>query len=156
MEKIRSKSTEITLSPASLWDLAAIRSIERVTFPQDAWPLLEMVGVLTFASMERWKAEDGERLVAFVAADIRKSQNIAWIATISVDPEYQRQGLGNRLMEKVEGLVGVKSMRLSARKSNKAAIQLYQRRGYEQIDVWPEYYSGREDALVMEKNLLVE
>jgi ribosomal protein S18 acetylase RimI-like enzyme len=156
MDKLLSKSQEITLSPASLWDLAAIRTIERVAFPQDAWPLLEMVGVLSFASVERWKAEDGERLVAFVAADIRKSQNLAWIATISVDPEYQRQGLGNRLMEKVEGLVGVKHMRLSARKSNRAAIQLYQHRGYEQIDVWPEYYSGKEDAVVMEKMLFAE
>jgi len=154
MNKLGSKSQEITLSPASLWDLAAIRSIERVAFPQDGWPLLEMVGMLTFASVERWKAEDGERLVAFVAADIRKSQNLAWITTLSVDPDYQRQGLGNRLMEKVEGLVGVKNMRLSARASNTAAIQLYQRRGYEQVDVWPEYYSGKEDAVVMEKMLL--
>ncbi len=154
MDKSRSNSKEITLTPASLWDLPAIRSIERVAFPRDAWPLLEMVGMLSFSSVERWKAVDGERLVAFVAADIRKSQNLAWIATISVDPDYQRQGLGNLLMEKVEGLVGVKYMRLSARASNTAAIQLYQRRGYKQIDVWPENYSGKEDAVVMEKMLL--
>lgn len=153
MDKLNSSKGEIRLSPASLWDLSAIRVIERVTFSQDSWPLLEMIGVLTFSSVERWKAEDGERLVGFVAADIRKSQNLAWIATIAVDPGYRRQGLGNRLMEKVEGLVGVKHMRLSARASNTAAIQLYQRRGYEQVDVWPGYYSGIEDAVVMEKVL---
>ena len=153
MDKLQSIKGEITLSPASLWDLSAIRAIERVAFSQDAWPLLEMMGVLTFPSVERWKAEDGERLVGFVAADIRKSQNLAWIATIAVVPGYRRQGLANRLMEKVEGLVGVAHMRLSARASNKAAIQLYQRRGYEQVDVWPGYYSGKEDAVVMEKAL---
>lgn len=154
MNNLRSKQQQITLSPASLWDLSAIRAIERVAFPQDAWPLLEMVGVLTFPSVERWKAEDGARLAGFVAADIRKSQNLAWIVTIAVAPDYRRQGLGNRLLEKVEGLVGMKTMRLSVRANNRAAIQLYQRRGYEQIDVWPKYYSGKEDAVVMEKVLL--
>ena len=153
MADSKSIKQEINISPASLWDLSAIRAIKRVTFPKDAWPLLEMVGVLTFASVERWKAEHGERLVGFVAADIRKSQDLAWIATISVDPDYQRQGVGNRLMDKVEALVGVKHMRLSARAGNRAAIQLYQGRGYEQIDVWPEYYSGKENAVVMEKTL---
>lgn len=153
MDKSHSGKTEITLSLASLWDLSAIRAIERAAFLQDSWPILEIIGVLTFSSVERWKAEDGERLVGFVAADIRKSQNLAWIATIAVDPDYRRQGLGNRLMEKVEGLVGVKHMRLSVRASNRAAIQLYQRRGYEQVDVWPQYYSGKEDAVVMEKLL---
>lgn len=146
--------SNIQIVPASLWDLNAIRQLERIAFPRDAWPLLEMVGVLTLPSVERWKAEDGERLAGFVAADIRRSQGLAWIATIAVHPEYRRKGLGNRLMEKVEALVEVPRMRLSARASNRAAIQLYQRRGYEQVDVWPKYYSGEEDAVVMEKELV--
>jgi ribosomal protein S18 acetylase RimI-like enzyme len=141
------------VSPASLWDLSRLRALERVCFPQDAWPLIEMIGILTFPGVERWKAEEGERLAGFVAADIRRSQNLAWIATIAVHPDYRRQGIGNLLMEKVEGLVDVPRMRLSARASNRGAIQLYQGRGYEQIDVWPSYYSGDEDAVVMEKLL---
>jgi ribosomal protein S18 acetylase RimI-like enzyme len=154
MNTFQSKQAEFTLAPASLWDLSAIRAIEQLAFPQDAWPLLEMIGALSFPSVERWKAEEGQRLAGFVAADIRKSQNLAWIASIAVHPDYRRQGVGNRLMEKVEGLVGVPHMRLSARASNWAAIKLYQGRGYEQIDVWPEYYSGKEDAVVMEKALI--
>lgn len=144
---------EFAISPASLWDLGAVRALERVAFPLDSWPLLEMVGVLTFPTVERWKAQDGERLVGFVAADIRRSQNLAWIATIAVHPAYQRRGLGHRLMEQVENRVGVARMRLSARAGNRAAITLYQGRGYEQIDLWPKYYSGGEDAVVMEKTL---
>ena len=154
MDTFRSDQSEFTISPASLWDMAAIRTVEQLSFPQDAWPLLEMIGALSFPSVERWKAEEGQRLAGFVAADIRKGQNLAWIASIAVHPDYRRQGVGNRLMEKVEGLVGVAHMRLSARASNWAAIKLYQGRGYEQIDVWPEYYSGKEDAVVMEKALI--
>lgn len=147
------EANDITIETATLWDVAAIRELERVCFPQDAWPLLEMVGVLSLPSVLRWKASDGERLVAFVAADVRRTQNVAWIATIAVHPEYQRRGLGGRLLTLAEEAVGTRAMRLSARASNREALRLYQARGYEQIDVWPKYYVGGEDAVVMEKVL---
>lgn len=141
------------LSPASIWDIGEIRKLEKAAFLKDAWPLIEMIGVLSFPTVERWKAESGEKLVGFVAVDIRKSQGLAWIATIAVDPNFHRMGLGSLLMEKAEAVVNVARMRLSARASNLSAIQLYQKRGYEQIDVWPAYYTGGEDAIVMEKML---
>jgi ribosomal-protein-alanine N-acetyltransferase len=153
MDKQTDSLAHIHIETATLWDLNAIRELERVCFPQDAWPLLEMVGVLSLPSVLRWKVLDGEQLVAFVAADVRRSQNVAWIATISVHPDYRRQGLGSRLMTLAEESVGTKAMRLSARASNREALQLYQERGYEQIDVWPKYYVGGEDAVVMEKML---
>ena len=145
--------SEIQILPASLWDMSEIRALEKASFEQDAWPLIEMIGVLTFPSIQRWKALRGEELVGFVAADVRRSQGLAWIATIAVSPMLRRMGLGNRLLEKAESVVGVPRMRLSVRASNSAAIQLYQKRGYVQIDVWPEYYTGAEDAIVMEKTL---
>jgi ribosomal protein S18 acetylase RimI-like enzyme len=39
------------------------------------------------------------------------------------------------------------------RKSNTGAIRLYAERGYRYVTVWARYYSGGEDALVMEKTL---
>ena len=153
---MQTDTNEIKIEPATLWDVGAIRELERVCFPQDAWPLLEMVGVLSLPSVLRWKALDGERLVAFVAADVRRSQNVAWIATIAVHPDYRRRGLGGRLMTLAEERVETRAMRLSARASNREALHLYQARGYEQIDVWPKYYVGGEDAVVMEKVLGVD
>lgn len=144
---------EIKIEPATLWDLNAVRDLERICFPKDAWPLLEMVGVLSLPSVLRWKATEGERLVGFVAADVRHSQDIAWIATIAVHPDHRRRGLGGRLLTLAEDGVDARAMRLSARASNREAIALYQARGYEQIDVWPKYYRGGEDAVVMEKRL---
>ena len=159
MDRVKSTNTptnaNIEIVPASVWDLNQVRALEQVCFPLDAWPLIEMIGVLTFPGVQRWKAMAGEHLVGFVAADVRPHQDVAWIATISVHPDYRRRGLGDRLMDKVEGLVSahVARMRLSARASNRAAIALYQKRGYEQIDFWPKFYRGGEDAVVMEKRL---
>lgn len=153
MQTTHTSSPTVELAQANIWDLNATRDLERLSFPLDAWPLIEMVGVLTLPGIERWKALDGEKLVGFVAADIRKSQGLAWIATIAVHPNYRRQGIGTRLLDKVEGLVPVGRMRLSVRKSNQGAMELYYKQGYEQVDVWPKYYAGGEDAVVMEKAL---
>lgn len=143
----------VEIVPATLRDISAIRDLEQVSFPLDAWPLIEMIGVLSLPSVERWKAVEDGQLIGFVAADIRRRQNLAWIATIAVHPDHRGRGIAKRLMEIVEQRVGMPAMRLSVRASNEAARKLYSSRGYEQVDVWPEYYQGDEDAIVMEKKL---
>lgn len=143
----------IEFSPANLWDLNGVRQLERLSFELDAWPLIEMIGVLSLPNIERWKAMDGDTLVGFVAADIRRRESLAWIATIAVHPGYRQRGIGGRLMQIAEERCGMPRMRLSVRASNRAAQKLYQGRGYVQYDVWPRYYAGGEDAIVMEKLL---
>ncbi|MEX1248745.1 MAG: GNAT family N-acetyltransferase [Anaerolineales bacterium] len=149
-EKLKPK---IDYAPANLWDLNAIRQLENLSFELDAWPLIEMIGVLSLPGIERWKAQDGDKLVGFVAADIRRRQNLAWIATIAVHPDYRGQGIGAQLLKIAEERSGMPRMRLSVRAGNHAAQSLYQGRGYVQVDVWPRYYAGDEDAIVMEKIL---
>jgi ribosomal protein S18 acetylase RimI-like enzyme len=144
----------VEILPANLWDLNAVRELEHLSFPLDEWPLIEMIGVLSLPSIERWKAVIQEKLVGFIAADIRKRQRVAWIATIAVHPDFRGQGIGGELMQIAENRSGMPAIRLSVRASNTAAQKLYQGRGYEQIDVWPQYYQGDEDAIVMEKKLV--
>ena|SRR3990172_5779143 len=143
----------IDFLPANLWDLNAIRQLERLSFELDAWPLIEMIGVLSLPSIERWKAMHAEQVLGFVAADVRRRQNVAWIATIAVHPDFRGRGIGDRLLALAEQRSGMPRMRLSVRASNRSAQRLYQRRGYQQIDVWPRYYTGDEDAIVMERVL---
>lgn len=151
----KSSATELAVefAPATLWDLNGVRQLERLSFELDSWPLIEMIGVLSLPNLERWKAMHGDKLVGFVAADIRRKQSLAWIATIAVHPDYRGRGIGDRLLELAEQRSGMPRMRLSVRQSNQAAQRLYQKRGYLQIDVWPRYYEGDEDAIVMEKLL---
>lgn len=146
------------LQPAGLRDISAIRDLEQLSFPLDAWPLIEMIGVLSLPNVLRWKAVEGEpeELVGFIAVDVRRRQNIAWIATVAVHPERRGQGIGDALMAQAETAVDVPRMRLSTRMSNQAAIALYEKRDYQRVDVWPKYYAGGEDALVMEKWLFHE
>ena len=115
--------------------------------------MLDMLGALSLPSMVRLKAVDGEHIVGFVAADIRRFKNMAWIATICVHPDYRGQGMGAKLLEACEQRLDIERIRLSVRSSNTAAIRLYTSAGYVVTGSWPKYYKGREDATVMEKNL---
>lgn len=141
------------IQPAGLFDLNALLRLERACFDKDAWPLLDLVAVLTWHGVVRLKAVNNGEMIGFAACDPRPSQSIAWISTIAVDPRYQRRGIGRALLRACEERAGQPRVKLSVRVTNHGAIALYEKEGYRTVDVWGRYYSDNEDALVMEKIL---
>jgi [ribosomal protein S18]-alanine N-acetyltransferase len=137
--------------PASLRDLGSLRQLEHVCFPKDAWPLLDLIAVLTWPDVIRLKAMEDGQMVGFIAADQRPSENMAWIATIGVSPAYQRRGIGRTLLRDCEARLTLPRIRLCVRASNQVAIRLYQQEGYLLVDTWNKYYDDKESALVLEK-----
>lgn len=77
----------------------------------------------------------------------------AHITTIAVDPEFQRQKIGTRLMlALIDGAIdkGCHSISLEVRRSNLAAQQMYERFGFRPAGVRRGYYiETGEDAIVM-------
>ena len=141
------------IEPATWRDLNSLRHLEQACFPHDAWPLWDLIGVLTFSNVVRLKAMSDGRLVGFIAADIRRAEGLAWIATIGVLPEYRQHGIGAALLGACENRLVVPRIRLSVRASNGPAIRMYTRLGYKRSGAWSRYYSDGEDALVLEKYL---
>lgn len=139
------------IEPATWHDLNRLRLIEKTCFPQDAWPLWDLIGVLTLPNIIRLKATVHQEMVGFIAGDRRPGEDLAWIATVGVLPEYQRRGIGEALVLACEARLAVSRVRLSVRLSNEGAIRLYDRLGYTRVGAWPDYYADHEDALVMEK-----
>ena len=137
--------------PADWKDLTQLRRVEKLCFPKDSWPLFDLIGILTFPNVLRLKAVADEKMVGFVGIDIRNSQNQAWIATICVEPEYQRRGIASALLTESESQIRQPVIKLSVRASNKSAINLYRRFGFQEAEIWPAYYRDGENALVMEK-----
>jgi ribosomal-protein-alanine N-acetyltransferase len=138
---------------ASLRDLGALRRLESAVFEKDAWPILDLVAVLTWSDVVRLKAVIDHEMVGFVAGDSRPAQNTGWIATIGVDPRYQGQGVGTTLLRACETQLKFPTVKLTVRISNQRAISLYEKEGYRTVDIWSKYYNDGEDGLVMEKNL---
>jgi len=138
--------------PANLLDLNALRHVEQTCFPKDAWPILDLIAVLSLPGVTRLKAVADERMVGFIAGDPRPLEGFSWIATIGVLPEYRGRGLGRALLEACESRLTTDRIRLSVRPDNLEAIRMYEKAGYRQIDRWAGYYDDGEDALVMEKS----
>src|SRR4030065_2568574 len=93
----------VASEPASLRDLGTLRTIERICFPKDAWPLLDLVGVLSFPGVVRLKAMKDDQMVGFIAGDVRRLEGMAGVATIAVLPEHRGQGIGALLLRACDG-----------------------------------------------------
>jgi len=79
----------------------------------------------------------------------------AHVLNLCIDPSRQRQGLGRMLLEHIIMLARAANatiVLLEVRKSNKAAIALYEGKGFQRLGLRKGYYpahEGREDALVL-------
>jgi len=136
---------------ATWHDLSQLRVIEQECFNLDAWPLFDLIGVLTMPGIVRLKAIVGDQMAGFIAGDRRPTGDMAWITTLGVRPAYRRHGIAIALLEECEQRLNTARIRLTVRRSNHAAIQLYLRVGYSHLEVWKAYYSGGEDGIVLEK-----
>jgi ribosomal-protein-alanine N-acetyltransferase len=142
---------DIAIEQATLRDLLVLRTLEHACFPKDSWPLLDLVGVLTMNNVVRLKATYQGEMVGFIAGDVRRSEDLAWIATFCVAPKHQGRGIGKALLQACEERLTMPAIRLSVRTSNHIAIRLYLNSGYVKVGEWPRYYNDGEAAIVMEK-----
>lgn len=136
---------------ANLMDLTALHRMEKICFPLDAWPLLDLMAVLSFAGVVRLKAVENNQMVGFVAGDPRPGEGFSWVATISVLPEHRGQGIGRALLEACEAQLTTPRVRLCVRENNSEALRMYRNAGYRLIDHWYNYYNDGENATIMEK-----
>jgi ribosomal-protein-alanine N-acetyltransferase len=142
------------IQPANLLDLGALRRLERACFEKDAWPLLDLIAVLSWPDVIRLKAVESGEMVGFIAGDPRQTERTGWIATLGVDPRFQRRGIGSALLAACESQMHLPLMKLTVRLSNQPAIAMYEKLGYRSTDLWRGYYNDGEDGLVMTKRLL--
>jgi len=147
-------SIPFTIQSASWRDVHELNKLEHACFEQDAWPLIDILGVLSFPGVVRLKAELDGRLIGFIGGETRDHQQTGWIITLGVLPEYRRQGVAKELLRECETKLVARTVRLCVRINNEGAIRLYKDLGYLQVEIWPQYYRGGEDALVLEKQLI--
>ena len=77
-----------------------------------------------------------DRIVATVMAGYDGHRG--WIYYMAVDPEYRRQGIGSRMMQKAESELrerGCPKINLQVRNSNRAVISFYEHLGFSNDDV---------------------
>ena len=142
-----------TIEQAGWRDLLSLSSLEHTCFEHDAWPLVELMGVLTFPGVVRLRAVADQKLVGFIAGDARKRENTGWILTLAVTPGWRRLGIAENLLARCEAELKMPVIKLTVRRTNIPAIKLYEKLGYHQVDIWSKYYRNGEDGLVLEKGM---
>ena len=148
--------TGLQIERATWRDVRALVKLDRRCFkPIDAYAWYEFLNLCVWPGLIALKAMHGDRIVGFIAGDVRRQEGHTIIVTIAVDPDYQRRGIGGRLMREVEArsLRSVPRLQLMVRKSNLPALHLYRKLNYTIVETWPRYYEDGEDAYVMEKAL---
>jgi ribosomal protein S18 acetylase RimI-like enzyme len=119
-------------------------------------------GVLTFLDVdEQSSARRGFILLGFYEpADAAASGYVADLIAIAVAPEYQRLGAGKRLLEYAIDLatlasrrVRVPEMRLTVAETNKPAMHLFHKFGFQVFDAQHGSYDGGQKAIRMHRLL---
>jgi len=146
--------TGFQIERATWRDVRALVQLDRRCFkPIDRFGWYEFFGLCVWPGVIALKAINGSRIVGFIAGDSHRHEGHTIITTIGVDPDYQRRGIGERLLREVESRSALPRLQLMVRKSNVPALHLYRKLNYDIVDTWRRYYEDGEDAYVMEKTL---
>ena len=133
-------------------DLDEVLVIEVESFPKP-WSRdifeKEIQNPVAYSFSGKVAAGDQELLAAYIVFWIVHGES--HILNLTVRSDYQRHGFARRLMDFTLNFMrenGVSDVFLEVRRSNDAAIALYERFGFRELYVRKKYY-GNEDALVM-------
>ena len=142
------------VTPATEMDLEAIDAIEVLSFPTP-WPMATFAGELR----REWARIDVGRVDGSIVAFCNY-----WLVTtelhvlhIATHPDHRGRGYGMQLLtHAIDAAIatGASLATLEVRRSNVAAIGLYEHAGFKTVHVRARYYQDDgEDALVMLRGL---
>ena len=136
-------------------DADSVAALDLKSFgDSDAWSAEYFFYAAQNERAEFLVVESDRKIVACAGADI--FADAAEIVSFAVDPDRRNQGIGTRLLAKLIEVVknrGASVFILEVRPSNKVAIKLYEKFGFQIVDREENYYWD-EDAWIMAKEIL--
>jgi ribosomal-protein-alanine N-acetyltransferase len=100
-------------------------------------------------------AEENHKIIGFLIG-IKLKTNKTKILMISVEPIYQRQKIGESLLNEFIKVIlkeKINSIELEVRTDNKKAIKFYEKNGFKIIEKINKFYQNGESAYTMRLNL---
>lgn len=141
---------EVTVSPMRRRHLPEVLAIEAQVYPKP-WSAKLFEDELARSNRVYVVARVGATVVGY--AGLLMIADDGHVATVAVDPAWQRHGIATRLLDAlVRGAIGLGAgqLTLEVRMSNTGAQELYRRFGFAPAGARKAYYGDNgEDALVM-------
>lgn len=140
-------------------DLKEVLKIEQESFPNpysyDFFKLLVETCSNWFiiATNELEKNDEKTEILGYVVANILQWDRgqIGHIISIAIKPESRRKGIGTKLMTDIIGRLRKHKcvqVRLEVSTTNRAALEMYRKLGFHEVDFIPNYYIEGGDASV--------
>ncbi|WP_102142293.1 ribosomal protein S18-alanine N-acetyltransferase [Mycobacterium hubeiense] len=146
----------ITYGPLTNADAARCAELEKQLFDgDDPWPARAFYAELAVEHNRYVAARADDKLVGYAGISRlgRKPPYEYEIHTIGVDPAYQGQGIGRRMLSDLLDFAGDGVVFLEVRTDNEAAIALYQSMGFVKVGVRKRYYrASGADAYTMRRD----
>lgn len=135
--------------------LSQILAIERSSFNHyDAYNPADFKRWVAYNPHLCWMAISGQRVAGYVIS--RALPDTLDLASLAVHPDYRRCGVGAALLDRTilqMGKYGVNRIELEVRRSNRAAIDFWQKLGFVPFGELPGFYGDGEGALRMRKTI---
>jgi len=144
------------IEKAKLNDLDALENIEKECFTDEAFTREHIAALIESPNAVSLMAKTDNRIVGFIIGLIEAYGKIkvGHIYTIDVAVKHRRTGIGLKLLDELENIFlekGVKTSYLEVRVDNKAARELYRKKGYIELEHLENYYSRGARGLRMKK-----
>lgn len=162
--RLSTTATELAPQPRSVRlrraverDLDALVALEQAVFAGDRMALRQFRHHLTAPSSDLIVAAHSDGICGYALLFHRRGSAVARVYSIAVAGHARGQGLGDRLLQRLESTArayGLSEMRLEVRKDNTGALALYERRGYRRFGERLAYYEDGADAWRLSKSLL--
>ncbi|MFH1699468.1 MAG: GNAT family N-acetyltransferase/peptidase C39 family protein [Candidatus Zixiibacteriota bacterium] len=140
-------------------DLNVLVRLEEVAFETDRFTKDQIDYFLTESRATNLIIETGNKIAGAACVLWRRSYQGARLYNIAVDPAFQGQGLGDKLLNECE-VEAVRrdcnKMVLEVREDNHGAIKFYEKRGYIILRSMPDYYQDGTPGLKMAKMLQMD
>ena len=136
------------LRKAHYSDINSIFGIEKDVFKEENWSYNMIYSGISDIATNTYVIEELENIVAYCMVKI--IDNEFEIINLAVAPLFQRKGRGKLILEFFLKQIPMNSsVFLEVKKSNVAAINLYNSAGFQIINIRYNYYKDGSDAFVM-------
>ncbi len=136
-------------------DLDALCELEAGSFDGDRLSRRSLRHHLRSPCAELWLAADpADLLLGYSLLLFRSGTAVGRIYSIAVAASARGRGVAKALLARMEDQARnreVRELRLEVRPDNPAAMQLYERQGYQRFGTRPRYYEDGADALRLRK-----
>lgn len=144
---------KVNFLPLKAEYLESVLEIEKLSFP-NPWNRKMFEQELELKISHFFVAKQNSIIVGY--GGFWKIEYEAHLMNLAVHPDFRNKGYGRRILHYICTQIdctNITKILLEVRKSNEAAIKLYESEGFSISGIRPKYY-GSEDAILMERELV--